>query len=446
MAPRNQLGWAMAEVLPEGLGKASNSNAYWRSVLAAVALISFAWLLCKDSMPEKVADSDWYIALATGRSKEVIRPFASRVIHPLCVRHTASLVGIPTDRAFVVVALGALCLFAASLAVASQRSSVDPIVTAAVVFSPSLLRMFRQAYLPDFFHAALLSLLLAGQPSGFFVPAVLSCLLQATRENTFILAAAVVVMALATARFRLAAGFAVGTAGGVVLASMLSASSQPNLHHLPGTLYIAGKLVFNLARNLFGISLWSDTLNYCSPWKVWQLPGWLHCGNIRALGICPADRTMQIATFSAALTLFGAMPAVVVFGISRWGTRPGQALNFWEVVALVYGLASFAAGFCTGASVDRLLAYAWPAFWLSGPVFLARTARSNRRLWVRIFLLHLLIAWTPDIVVYLGLDPALAAWVGIVCGVAGLLAAWVRLCRGEAHRGAPPSVINPVRS
>jgi len=46
----------------------------------------------------------------------------------------------------------------------------------------------------------------------------------------------------------------------------------------------------------------------------------------------------------------------------------------WVVIGLLYGLASFLIGPMLGASVNRLIGYGWPAFWLAVP-FLASNYR-----------------------------------------------------------------------
>jgi len=391
-------------------------NTRWKRVLAAGAFVLCVCIMSHGSVPEMVADSEYYIAMASGGQQQAIAPFAKRVLHPLFVRSVATVMGKDVNWSFVAVACFSLLLLGESLALIEHRMGVVPGLVPLLAFSPLVLQMFRQAYLPDLFHAAVLSLLIALQPVGFVVPLFAACLLQATRENTLLLTLSVCVVSLARGRSKLAAGFVTGTVAGLVLSRLLSASAQ-NVHRLPEGLYLMLKVPFNLLRNVLGVPLWANTLNYCDPWAVWEVPRWLPLGRIQVVGICAIDHTMQLETLLALLTLFGTLPAIVGYSLWHFRLSVVRLIDPWPTVAIVYGLASFLVGACTGASVGRLVGYAWPAFWVGGPWLLSHILALELKFSLWLLTIHELVLWLP----YVMSDPSSNSTGGWACvAIAGV--------------------------
>lgn len=368
--------------------RAALAGAPW---LAALALAGAVCAATWRDLPCRSDDYGWYQRLAAGRGEEVVRPFATRVLHPLAVRGVRAAGSLDLDAAFRLVGIASVLV----LCWAVGRRLRGPLWLAPLLlWSPLLLQLFRDHYLPDLWHAALLALLVLAWPARPAASLLLLAALMLTRESTLLLAPFLAVQAAADGRRRLAAGVAAATAAGLAAVWWLLPAGQANVHAIGQGLYLALKVPFNLARNLFGLELWANTLDYCQPRAVWPLPEWLRGGAVHTVGFCGFNALRPLALLVSWLTAFGLLPGLAW---QAWRTRPrGRAgsLGAW----LMYGWAAFLIAPALGAATGRLVEYGWPAFWIAAPLLAwPRLASAPARdLW-RLAALHQAIAWLPEL-------------------------------------------------
>jgi hypothetical protein len=190
------------------------------------------------------------------------------------------------------------------------------------------------------------------------------------------------------------------------------------------------KLAHNGVRNVLGLETWVNTLDYCEPVVRWELPAWLRVGQIESFGFCGFSLWQPLHLLFWWLTLFGLAPVFALrrlvpdWRAGRWQPEP------WLGIAFVYGLASFLAAPVLGSSLDRLIGYGWPAFWVAVPVAAVRLCRWSGGVVRRLLAIHLALSCLPALLLLQ--VPRLAMLVPALVLAAGLLAvAWSRWRRVE---------------
>src|SRR5205814_709271 len=140
--------------------------------------------------------------------------------------------------------------------------------------------------------------------------------------------------------------------------------------------YLFLKVPYNFLRNVLGIFVWTNTVPYAPRWSV-ELPRWLQFGKIREIGLVTAGFDGPSVVLRAWLTSFGIAP-VMLLTILR---RARKRINWptWLRIAWVYGWAMFFLAPCFGHSIDRLVSYAWPAFWIVLPVVFVSVIEADGR-------------------------------------------------------------------
>jgi len=123
----------------------------------------------------------------------------------------------------------------------------------------------------------------------------------------------------------------------------------------------------------------------------------LSIGSIDSVGFCPFNVAYPAWTLSMWLALFGLGPALLLACLRH--LRNGRQRPVWLQVALWSGLLGYVAGPLLGASVDRLVAYGWPAFLVVMPLLLfAELTRDDALLLVGA---SFALAWAPSILGWL---------------------------------------------
>jgi hypothetical protein len=254
-------------------------------------------------------------------------------------------------------------------------------------------------------------------PQSLALSTVLLGLLQLTRESTLLLAVVVVTVAWRGRAYR-AAGLYAGAfliATGIV--QVVTRSALPNVHGMSELAYLILKVPYNGARNLLGITFWTNTNEGCDPVTVVGLPALSILGNLHAMGLCPWSWDPPLHTALVLLTWFGVAPTLLLVALLRRLSWPVIAQ-----VAIPYGIAAIALAPLVGASIPRVAGYGWPAFWVAVPLILSPPRR--------LVLLHLAVAWSPWL---LPATPVLL--VGVVA--AHLWAAQMSRCAPDASSSLP---------
>jgi hypothetical protein len=186
-----------------------------------------------------------------------------------------------------------------------------------------------------------------------------------------------------------------GTLVGMVASKFISRHALANRHNINDTLYLIGKIPWNLSRNVFGLTLWTNTLQPVTPVQIWNLPRWIPLGGIHQIGYGAYDPIYQISTLVQLLTAFGLGSCVAIFILWRAPLRkllPKQ--EPWLCIAAIYGAMTFLLAPVLGAAMTRLFDYGWPLFLLYLPVVIPRIWR-DWPVWIVSALvgLHLMAAW-----------------------------------------------------
>jgi hypothetical protein len=369
-------------------------------VLFPAGCLCFAILL---GLPGAIyaPDAGQYRLLALGQRDAVPAPFSARILGPAAAGWLGQVTGSGVDTGFLL--LGIICLVALIALVAgllwSWRAPIA--IFAAVFLMPFWVDIFHDYYLPDLLHATILAAILlcllfghTGLALLLLFPAYLA------RESTLLLALCLIFACWRRISLRSAGiGFLAMTAG--VLVSRHYAHSGPaSIHGLGGGAYILGKLFWSFFKNVLGLPLWSNTLPECNPIWVRAL---LHpLGAIRLVGVCQPSLWGPGRLLLAWFGIFGIGPALAVVLWRRiMGTLSGQGwdpkLTPGMVIVVrfcvVYGVISILMTPLLGASVDRLVEYGWPFYFVVLPwvAFVSCDLRGIRLAWI--LLLHLFTCW-----------------------------------------------------
>jgi hypothetical protein len=359
-------------------------------------------------------DSAQYRLLALGQRALVPAPFSARILGPALAGWLGRVTGLGVDHGFLI--LGVLCLVALiALAAGFLWSWKAPVTLFAAIFlMPFWVDMFHDFYLPDLLHAVLLAAMLGCLLTGrtglamlLLFPAYLA------RESTILVAVCLIFAGWRRIpRGSAALGVLAIVAGGLVSAHY-GHGGPASVHQLSGGVYILGKLIWSLFKNVFGLPLWSNTLPECTPIWVAPLPQGLPFGAIRMIGLCRPSPWGPGRLLLAWFGIFGIGPA---FALALWrkmllpGALEGklwrrQTYSFPGDVSLspgailvfrfccIYGLISILMTPLLGASVDRLVEYGWPFYFVVLPWFLARFYQQTGNRPAALVCLHLAICW-----------------------------------------------------
>ena len=335
------------------------------ALFTATAICVFFWPPLQAPEQQGYPDSKSYFAIASGHQDAAYYYYAGRVLHPLCARAIAAILGLSLPGGFR--ALSCLSLAVLFVAVAANQGElpVVPLLAMAVVVDA-----FRTYYIPDLSYAALCAVFFLTLRRNIWLALPLLFCLHLTRESTIILT-----LIVAVVMFRLhgafsAAVLAVGLIG-MTSTSALVARGLPNHHGMSTLIFDFLKLAYNVSANFMGIVLWTDTnaaTTGCAP--SWSMS--VHVGAIRRLGVCHLQWWRPLATLVSLASAFGILPLLV------WRARDKAAPRIDLKIAYWYGLVSLMAAPLIGGRVARYTLYAWPAFWLCGGELL-KSLYGNKR-------------------------------------------------------------------
>jgi hypothetical protein len=346
-------------------------------------------------------DAGQYRLLALGQRDAVPAPFSARILGPAMAGWLGRLTGLGVDTGFLL--MGIVCLLALIALVAGLLWSLraPTAIFAAVFLMPFWVDIFRDYYLPDLLHAAILAAILLCLFFGYHGLALLLLFpAYLARESTLLLALCLIFACWRRIPLRSAGIGLVAMAAGVLVSRHYGHSAPASVHGLSGGAYILGKLFWSFFKNVLGLPLWSNTLPECSPTWVTALPRPL--GAIRSIGVCQPSLWGPGRLLLAWFGIFGIGPALaavlwrrMVPVLSGQGRNleltPGMVIVFR--FCILYGIISILMTPLLGASADRLVEYGWPFYFVVLPWFIVASCdlRGIRLAWI--LLLHLLTCW-----------------------------------------------------
>jgi len=390
----------------------------------AATVIAAVWL----GVPKVVPNSEFYIAMATGHAGSVPKPFSGRVLHPLLAGELIRA-GLSVVTAFMVVSTCALLLLAASIAFIVRSFGSERWFWPAVLFCPLLIEYYRTAYMNDFFHAALLSVLFVAllRCEPLAIPVLLA--LQLCRESTVLIAFLVLLYFLWSGRYAYAGATLLTAAAGFLIAGRIGPAGASNIHGMSTGAYIAGKTVWNFLANWTGLRLWRPTF-------AWGCPTPLLTTSVLGSRIVVCD-WVPSTIVSTWADLFGILALAPAFVMSARKLLLADTRSREQKVLLLifaYGIAAALVGTFTGTATFRLIGYAWPLLWIGVPVLANTFLRSLHAGWLA---LHVGLMWLRIAI------PAQATWIEVafcLVAIAANIWAWRRLrglLSGAEETGAP---------
>ncbi len=397
-------------------------------VFAAVALLfalCVAWSIAAIPRVEDV-DSGSYRLMARG--EPACLPYANRILHPALARvlgygaaapRTTGLednrnspknsqFSILNSQFHLIAVISSLVFY---LCVLSLLRDVRPRwLVFVLLISPLWWVWGGNIYIQDMFAAALTALLLlllrSSEPNSQFpipcspfpIPLILF-LLQLTRESSALLSLVLIALALWRRRWRLAVGAFAAMAAGMAVVAWANRDALPSANGLDGGVYLVAKAVANGVRNFTGVIPWNDGYAARMPWyypdpPVWKcaLPAFLQMGNVHEVGIYKFMPGVVLRTFALWLLYF---PGVILLFFKGVSTTTGQQDNrsailnsqfsihnspFYIQYSLVVGLVFWLLAPFSGPSLDRLVGYAWPLFWVALPMLFIHNQPQRRQL------------------------------------------------------------------
>ncbi len=398
--------------------------ARWLAILLATLAMLAVWTAAQH-LPAGDRDGQYYLAMANGQRE--MKPFAFRFFAPAAARMVAHITGSSADHAFLLLGLlsGWVLFYGVLSLVLRRRQGVW--FALVLTFIPFWLRTFIDYQLPDLPHAALCMvylLLLRRRWWGW--ASVTLAVMYFTRESTLLIAliAIPVLWRLAGRRAGLLqlAALAIGMAG----SKLAARHALPNHQNMNDTLYMIGKIPWNLSRNIFGVALWSNTLQILPPARVWNLPHWIHAGGIHQVGYSGYRWDYQVFTLGTILSSFGIGFCILLCLL--WRT-PLRALlprdQPYLYIAALYGAAAYFLAPMLGAGETRLLDYGWPLFLVYLPAAMVTVWRNApRSVLYALVALNFIDAWTDLAAKLLGIPYNQEMRVFLACN---LIAAWLLL-------------------
>jgi hypothetical protein len=370
------------------------------AAMALAILLDETYAYPPPELPLMVTDNISYFKMAQGETSQVMAPFSRRFLYPFLVRSFSQATGLSLRTVFILFDLSSLVLLIYLLAKIFVLFDLSPWMVAVFILTPFPVVCLQNGYMPDLFHAMLLTLFfLLVLREKFLSALIVLAVAYMARENTLVLCLVLGLIAWFRKLRRVAIGSGLVILYGTAFGSWALSRGQPNLHRLPDFLYLALKVPHQFLKNVFGFRIWTNTLPYGEPFAKFTLPDYLRAGDVRVLGLCYPEWGLPLLTLISLLTLFGTGPLIV------WSMR---RLKLWKEphplaiqIAFVYGLIAYFLGTSVGDGVDRLIGYGWPLFWIGVPYILAVMKQHHRDLLVKQSLFSLwIVAWIPTFLGY----------------------------------------------
>ncbi len=318
------------------------------------------------------ADARFYLGMATGDYSQVMQPFASRQLGVLVVIAIAHLLHWTVSQAYSVEGGASLAFLLGSIYFLMSRTNAPRWMLLAVAVVPFWPGLLQTLVLPDLWYSALLAgLMLMVASEMWMVAAFMMFPLMLSRESTSLTLVCFLLSAWGWLQWRHRVIAVASAVAGSALVGHLAARAQPNLEHLPETLYMFLKVPWNFMLNVVGLIPWSNVNGeYCAvPRWQWAVP----FGHVKTVGICgySASGLMQWAV--AIMTSFGLLPMLV--GYLWWRCRGVRAKSVLLRFTLLYGSMSFLLAPVLGTWFLRLIGYAWPLFFVALPLLFDEVAK-----------------------------------------------------------------------
>lgn len=377
-----------AEILTENSGQHDRSHAGLRgAVLPVIASLAVAAAIIAAAWPPASApifEGHDYLRIAEGHLCTAYNFYAGRVLHPLAAHALVVIARVSYADAFALVAVISLCL----LVVASELFLLRHHRKAGwyllpMLATPVLLMTFQLDYFPDLFHSALCAAFFLLFDLNAWISLPVLTLLHITRESSILLTGVVVILSAAAGRRWLAAGAFFCGAVGMAVSTALVSMGLPNKHGLPTPVYDILKVLYNVV-HLFGPVFLTDTdVSSSNGRPLWSIHA--HFGSIHQIGLYGFDFQYTIRALICVALAFGIMPVYLLHAKPRLETLSIK-------VAYWYGLLCVIAAFLIGNWTSRYILYAWPLFWLVGPVALATESNSTA---IAILTVSMISCWIP---------------------------------------------------
>ncbi len=413
----------MNAAIPDRILRSSFASA----LLVAVLVCAAAWPL----IPYTDSDAGAYLQMAGG--EDLPRPFANRILVPKLVAALTHATDCSPDTAFRGLGMASVLLFAWSLIRLARRRKAHPLLMPLFLAVPFSIFLFRDYYLPDLPHAALVATFLAAVADGRRRTA-LAVMLAAglVRESTILLGIVAGLLTWRRGERGWGVSMAVSAAAGAFAAWLWSGGTATgDVHGLGPGAYLMLKVPFNVAGNLLGVELWADTLPLPDPVLRWDLPDWVPGGRVTSVGIWRWNPLRPVFMLGMLLTTFGVMPAALLHRRRR-GRPLVDAADLALGIGLAYGLIALALAPCVGSAVGRLLSYGWPALLVAAPLTTygdRHPLRADTR-WLTA--LHVVCAWLP----------AAAGLVPVTTASMAVLAVTALICHVLAYRRIGASALS----
>lgn len=403
----------------------SRRSARWIAAVLATLTLLVAWGFVSRH-PYVDADSTHYQAMAEG--KPAMKPFAFRALEPAIARLYAKVTGkSPTDGFLIVGLLSEWALLYGVLRPVVERGQ-DTWIAMVLILMPFWLRNLTNYFLPDLMHAALCTAYLGFlRTRRWGLAAAMLPVMFLARESTLLLAMIAIPSLWWLAGKRVGLLQLGGTLVGMTASKFAARHALANQHNINDTLYMIGKIPWNASRNIFGLTLWTNTLPVLPPIRSWHVPAWLPLGAIHQVGYSEFSWQFPMLTSICLLTSFGLGSLVAVCLV--WRTPLSRVLPRQEpylCIAAIYGVVTFLMSPMLGAALPRLFDYGWPLFLVYLPAMIPRIWR-NWAVWTVSFLvmLHLITLWTETVrstFLHVNLRTEFAILIG--CNLVGLWLSW----------------------
>ncbi|MFC2157976.1 hypothetical protein ACFLT9_09085 [Acidobacteriota bacterium] len=316
----------------------------------------------------------------------------------------------------------------------SQNKLLPLFLVPPVVLTPILLETYKYYYLPDLFFSALLALFfLSISRRGInSLSIILLFMMVLSRESSaLLLALVIVVIYWLNFRRKTILPVAAACGAGIVVVQYFSGFGKPNIHGVGNLLYLILKFVFNFLENIVGLKVVVNTFAEFDPVYTVKLPEWLQFGLVDTLGFNGWYPMEQVYTLLALITRFG-IGLVLFFFMAKYGRAQFKRFPLWAQIVVIYGLVSFFLAPFLGPDTSRLVAYAWPVFWIVVPLLLLKILKTDRTVFRKLILLHILLCWIPFV------RDAFLLYENIFMILSLLLAGLLQFVAYRILRGLPP--------
>lgn len=306
-----------------------------------------------------------YLAMARDQG-HVPEPFASRIAAPFIAGLVADVTGVTARNALAGVSLITWALCALPAASLLRRAGVS--LPWALVFATIPFPALAVGYylVPDGMAALLVLISFWAISTNAPVLSGASAALAILSRNSISVAIALWSAYCALSRSTRVAALAAlgGTVVGIILLRTVFSPEAANVHEMNGALYLLLKPGVNAVKNLLGLELYLNTVDWCAPpravFDISFIPG---LGDISQIGYCSINPMRPLYSLLSYLMIFGVAPILAVLAM----IRAGRAVEPRSIIGIVQALAVFAPFIILfllsptlGITIKRLFVTAYP--------------------------------------------------------------------------------------